>query len=440
MIGSRVIFRWTRSVAMSNMKAPTAMAATVASVLVLGGCGKKEAPPKKPPVPVTVATAKRMPVPYTVEANGLVTPIQTANVAAQVDGLVTAVNFKEGQDVQRGQVLFQIDARPYRAAYEQALAALARDRATAENAAKEVERYTQLVKKDYVTQEQADQQVATANAAKAVVQSDEAAVATAKFNLDNTTVRAPIAGRTGAMLVRVGNLVHGASNTPLVVINQVSPTQVRFAVPSTALPLIQRYGARGGLAVTARPGIDPTQAAQDSASGGPPTDPTAQGNDQPQARSIAVHPGAQGTLAFIDNAVDTTTGTVTLKATFPNEHGALWSGEFVSTVLQLYVEQNALVVPSQAVVTGQQGTYLYVVDSTGSAKQRAVQVERQAGTVTVIASGLSEGERVVTDGQSRITPGAKVTMRAASDSSGGGPAARTGRGRRGASANGGGGA
>jgi len=402
---------------MSPSGTVSTIGAALVTIMICGACGKKPETPKKPPVPVTVATAKRMAVPYTIEANGLVTPIQTANVAAQVDGLVTDVHFTEGQDVGRGQVLFQIDARPYRAAYQQALAALARDRATAENAAKEAERYQQLVKKDYVTQEQADQQVATAVAAKAVVASDEAAVATAKFNLDNTTVRAPIAGRTGATLVRRGNLVHAAGNTPLVVINQVSPTQVRFAVPSSTLPLIQRYGTKGGLAVTAHPGIDPTQAMQDSTSGGPPSDP-GQSADQPSAKQINVHPGAQGTLSFIDNAVDTTTGTVTLKATFPNDHGTLWSGEFVSTVLQLYVQQDALVVPSQAVITGQQGTYVYVVDSTGAAKQRPVKVQRSAGTITVIASGLSDGERVVTDGQSRLTPGAKVSMRTASDSSG----------------------
>ena len=215
-----------------------------------------------------VVPASRADVPYDVQANGVVSPVSTSAITAQVDGLITHVYFREGQDVEKGAMLFQIEDRPYRAAYSQALANLARDKETNENAQKEVERYQSLVKQDYVTQEQADQQKATAGAALATVQADEAAVENAKFNLDNTKIRAPIAGRTGGLLVREGNVVHAGGTTPLVVINQVSPILVRFPVPSTDLPLIQKYGTTGQLPVTAMPG-GARQTAQDTA-GGPP--------------------------------------------------------------------------------------------------------------------------------------------------------------------------
>ncbi len=381
--------------------------------LVAVACSQQQKKQPRPPVPVTVTAAQRTAVPYMVTANGLVTPIQTASVTPQVDGLMTRVAFREGDDVTRGQILFQIDPRPYRAAYEQALATLARDRATAANAEREVNRYDQLVQQDYVTKEQADQQRATAAAAMATVQGDEAAVATAKFNLDNTTIRAPISGRTGSLLVRVGNVVHASGGTPLVVINQIMPIFVRFAVPATQLPLIQRYGAGGGLSVTAVPGVDPTQNSSDTSAdvgGGPSSTPA---SDSPAAQQLPAGVGVHGTLSFIDNAVDTATGTVVLKATFPNRDGRLWAGEFLATSLQLYVEQNALVVPTQAVTTGQRGAYVYVVGATGTAQQRPVLVERVAGNSAIIASGLNDGEQVVTDGQSRLTPGAKVAVRAA---------------------------
>jgi multidrug efflux system membrane fusion protein len=351
-----------------------------------------------------------MSIPYTLDANGQVTPMQTATVAPQVDGIIKRVAFREGEDVTRGQVLFQIDPIPYRAAYQQALAALARDQATAQNAQAEVVRYDQLMKQDYVTKEQADQERATAASAVATVQADEANVASAKFNLDNTVIRAPISGRTGSLLVREGNLVHGAAGTALVVINQIKPILVRFTVPGTGLPLIQKYGAHGGLQVTAVPG-----AAQTPNDSSVATTALTPASNAPERQQVPVGPGGatreHGTLYFIDNAVDTTTGTVTLKATFPNTNETLWTGQFVEVSLQLLVEQNVLVVPTQSVTTGQQGTYVYVIDSAGKATQRTVTVERTAGKWTVIASGVQEGERVVTEGQSRLTPGAKASVR-----------------------------
>jgi multidrug efflux system membrane fusion protein len=397
-------------------------------------CSKPQNRQQRPPVAVAVTSARRAPVPYTLEANGIVTPIQSATVASQVEGIITNVFFQEGQEVERGQPLFQVDQRPYRNAYEQALATFSRDSATAANAQKQVARYATLVQQRYVTKEEGDQLEATSAASEAVVRSDRAAVATARFNLENTTIRAPIGGKTGSLLVRVGNLVHANGATALVTINQVRPIMVRFAVPSSQLPLILQYGAHGGLPVTAIPGGAAVSASiVDSSTSGPVDAPQqltpAGGGGVHQSGNTANDPPALtgqspalGTLSFIDNAVDTTTGTVTLKATFANTDGSLWAGQFASTTLRLFGEQNALVVPTQAVVTGQRGTYVYVVDG-DTAKQRPVSIERAIGGISIVASGLTDGARVVTDGQSRLTPGAKVLIRSPNDPAGGGASA-----------------
>lgn len=388
-----------------------AATAVCAILLVISACSsRRPKPAARPPVPVSVAIARRTAVPYTLTGNGLVTPMQLATVVPQVDGLITRVTFLEGDEVKQGRVLFQIEAHPYRAAYRQALATLARDRATAENAQRERQRYEALAAKEFVTKEQVDQTRATAEAARATVQGDEAAVASARFNLDKTTIRAPIGGRTGNLLVRRGNVVRAAQATPLVVINQIRPILVRFTAPGTDLPLIQRYAARGGLPVTAAPGAPPARSDSDTTARDDSVRAPTDVPDPATVQQLALAPPARGTLYFVDNAVDTSTGTIALKATFPNSSGTLWAGQFVLASLLLFVEQHALVVPSPAVRTGQRGTYVYLVDSIGKARQRSVVVERTTGDVAVIASGLADGDRVVTDGQSRLTPGAKVSI------------------------------
>jgi multidrug efflux system membrane fusion protein len=417
-------------------------AASIAAIAAAGACSKAPARPPRPAIAVTVTPVKRMSVPYDIEANGIVTPMQTAAVTPQVDGIILEVDFDEGQEVTKGQVLFRLDPRPYQAAYDQVAAALARDKASSVYAQAQFERYDALVKQSIVTREQADQLRATAQSAEATVQADQASLANAKFNLDNCVVRAPIAGRTGSLLVRTGNVVHAAGSAPLVVINQVRPILVRFAVPASNLPQILHYGERGGrpigLPVTATPASNSAPAvATDTTK---PMDAAARkGGDA--KRAVALGPAtddsdAKGGLSMIDNAVDTTTATVMLKASFPNKGGTLWPGQFVATSLRLYVEDSVLVLPTQAVVTGQQGTYVYVIDSSNTAQQRPVTVERTAAQIAVIASGVSEGERVVTDGQSRVTPGAQVTIgmrdpTAAGDGGGaqGGRGGRGGRGR-----------
>jgi len=343
-------------------------------------CSKSD-PPRQPKVPVSVTTVKRAIVPYFVTANGVAEPMQTVAVEAQVNGILNRVTFAEGQQVQAGQVLFLLDARQYVAVLEQARAQLARDEARAANARRDAARYAALIKEGYVTGSQADQAEATAASAAATVAADRAAVSKAALDVANCTIRAPISGRTGSLLVRQGNLVKANSQPPLVVINQIQPILVRFAVPQSQFPDIQRY-YRGGNALLVR--------ATPSEGTGVPLD---------------------GTLAFVDNNVDSTTGTVLLKARFSNPEGTLWPGQYTNVALQLYVDRNALTLPAPAVMTGQQGTYVYTIDSASTAKQRPVQVSRTVDSVAVIASGVKEGEQVIVDGQSRLVPGSKVTIK-----------------------------
>jgi multidrug efflux system membrane fusion protein len=307
--------------------------------------------------------------------------MQTVAVESQVTGILNRVTFTEGQEVQAGQILFQIDPRPYVATLEQARAQLARDEAIAANARREAGRYAALVKEGYVTGSQADQAEATAASAAATVAADRAAVSRAALDVANTTIRAPISGRTGSLQVRLGNLVKASSQPPLVVINQIQPILVRFAVPQSQFPDIQRY-YQGGNALQVR---------------ATPSEGT----------GVTLH----GTLAFVDNNVDSTTGTVLLKARFSNPEGTLWPGQYINVVLQLYVDPDALTLPAPAVLTGQQGTYVFMVDSAGTANQRPVQISRTVDTLAVIASGLREGEQVVVDGQSRLVAGSKVSIK-----------------------------
>lgn len=349
---------------------------------VAAGCSKP-APEKKESIPVVVATARRTSVPYTLTINGVVEPLQTAAVEAQVGGILTDVAFAEGQNVHAGEVLFRIDSRPYVAALDQAKGQLARDQAQASNARRDATRYSALVEKDYVTRSQADQATATAASALATVDADRAAVERAQLDVANCAIRAPITGRTGSLLVRKGNLVKANASTPMVVINQIQPILVRFSIPQGELPDVQRYfGAGKPLAVQATPS-EGTGSTQD------------------------------GILAFVDNNVDSTTGTVLLKARFDNSAAALWPGQFVTVALRLYVDPDALTVPGSAILTGQDGTYVYTVDSAGNARQTAVKVARSVDSLAVVASGISPGDRVITDGQSRLIPGSKVVIRPA---------------------------
>jgi len=350
------------------------------AVVVLGACTSAK-PPRNPSTPVTVATVKRTSMPYVIATNGVVEPLQTVSVEAQVGGTLQSVGFSEGQLVHAGQILFEIDSRPYVATLNQARAQLARDEAQAANARREAARYAALVQQGYVTRSQTDQTEATAASAAATVEADRAAVAKAQVDVANSTIRAPITGKTGSLLVRRGNLVKANTATPLVVINQIEPILVRFTVPQSQLPDIQRYYAGGNmLSVGATP-------------------------SEGSATTL------NGTLSFVDNNVDANSGTVLLKAKFANPQGSLWPGQYVKVALQLFVDANALTVPAAAVMTGQQGTYTFTVDATGHAKQRPIQVARTVDSVSVITSGVTEGEKVIISGQSRLISGSKVTIK-----------------------------
>lgn len=348
------------------------------SFVALGACTKP--PAQQPPtVPVKLAPATKISAPLTIEANGSVEPLQTVTIAAQVGGTIDSVEFREGEDVTAGQVLFRLDPRPFEAALRQAEATLARDEAQAENAKRDADRYRTLVEKDYVTKSQADQAVSTAASAAATVLASRAAVDNAKLSLNYATIRAPIAGRTGRLLIRRGNLVRPNSDV-LVVINQLRPILVRFPVVQHDFPALQRRYARGDVpvrVVTADSGrVDET-----------------------------------GTLAFLDNAVDSLTGTVTAKARFANQSNGLWPGEYVRVSVELSVESNAVAVPTRAVLAGQEGNYVFVVGNDRVAKVRPISVGRALGDLTTIDKGIAIGEQVVIDGQSRLTPNARVDVK-----------------------------
>lgn len=347
-------------------------------LLALSACGGGK-PRAAPAIPVSVAHADMRDVPYELTATGTTEPRQTASVEPQVTGVVTRVAFHEGDDVHAGQLLFQIDPRPFQAARTQAEAVLHRDSAQAAQANRDAERYAQLVKQDYVTQEDYDQKRSDAAALDATVRADSAALATARLNVEYASVVAPISGRTGGLLVREGNLARANGGTPLVVINQIHPILVRFAVPQSYLPQIQRFSGNS-LRVVVSP------VAGDSG-------------------------GSVGRLSFVDNSVDSSTGTVLLKGEFPNDDRTLWPGAFVSVRLQLYVEKGATVVPAAAVTTGQTGTYLFVVNGDETVTQRPVTVERTAGALALISAGVKPGETVVVDGQARLASGSHVIVK-----------------------------
>jgi multidrug efflux system membrane fusion protein len=354
---------------------PLSLVALLSSLVA--GCSKPPAQ-QVPPVPVQTVPASKIAAPLTVEANGVVEPAQTVMVQAQVGGTIQEVAFAEGQDVGQGQVLFKLDPRPFEAALRQAEATLARDEANAANAQREAERYKTLAERDYVTKSQADQQASAAEATKATVAASRAAVENARINLGYATIRAPIAGRTGRLLVRQGNLVK-PSTEPLVVINTLHPVLVRFPVNQRDFPAVQRRNAKS-----------------------PPPVRVTTADSGKVAES--------GLLAFLDNAVDSLTGTVTAKARFQNQGNVLWPGEFVRVSVELEVQPEAVAVPTRAVMMGQQGNYVFVVGNDKTAKVRQITVGRVVGDMTTVAKGLESGEHVVSDGQSRLTPNAKVTQ------------------------------
>jgi len=436
------------------MTRPRGMSAVLPAVVLAltaacsgGNAESKQAQqaPKRPPVPVAVATVESKEMPVQIQAIGTVEAYSVVSIKAQVGGELVRAHVKEGQDVRKGDLLFSIDPRTYEAALAQAQANVAKDRvqvqqaravlqrdqarvaqaranlvrdqAQATNAHVQDKRYADLLKKELVSREQYDQVRTTAESltatvradeadiqsaeetvhadeaairsAEQTVRADEAAVDNAKLQLGYTTIRSPVDGRAGSLGMNEGNVVRatGTNDSTLLVINQVQPIYVSFTVPQQQLAEIKRYMADATLAVDAVP----------------------TGEQRP----------VRGAVTFIDNAVDTTTGTIRLKATFGNQERRLWPGQFANVALTLAIQPDALVIPSQALQTGQQGAYVFVVKPDATAETRRVVTARAQGNETVVASGLQAGEQVVTDGQARLVAGAKVEVRAPSRPGGG---------------------
>jgi len=368
----------------------------LAAGLASAACSRGEAQANNPPasgggrgggpsqvVPVSVATAVQKSMPLTIQGIGTVIAASTVAVRAQITGELTAVTFKEGEDVQQGQVLVTLDKRPLEAALQQAQAQLDKDNAQAANARAQAARYQDLQKRGIATVEQVDAMNTQAAALDATVASDKANVDAARVQLQYATITAPMTGRTGLLQVHPGNLVKAQDTNPIVTINKISPVYVSFSVPEAQLPALKRYMAQQStLPVTA---IAPTD------TGAP----------------------SSGRVNFIDNAVDPMTGTIKVKGTFPNDDRRLWPGQFVNVTVTLSSEPNAVVVPSAAVQNGQQGQYVYVVTPDQKAEMRPVTVSRTVGDDSVIASGVKGGETVVTDGHLRLVPGSRVSFKGA---------------------------
>lgn len=327
-------------------------------------------------VPVMVATAGRTTMPIELTAIGTGKAFQTVSVESQVAGIVKEVHYRQGQFVNKGDLLVTLEDDPFLAAVAQAEAALARDKAQSKLRQAELERSNQLYKEGVVSPQQYDQSQAASTAAEATVRADEAALRTAKIRLSYCSIYAPISGVTGAQLVSPGATVKANDAPTLVVINQVDPIYVNFSVPQQYLETIKKSMSRSRLRVKATP----------------------PGSTTPET----------GFLTFVNNTVDTTTGTIQLMATFPNRNHRLWPGQFSNIVLNLGQQQNVLVVPSQSVQMGQQGDYVFVVKSNKTVDVRQVKVGQTVNNQTEIVQGLTPGETVVTDGQVRLVPGSKV--------------------------------
>jgi len=342
----------------------------LAALALAAACSREHAPPKAAPAPVTVVTATTRDMPVLVSAPGSVEAINSVAVKSLVDGQLLEARVRDGADVTAGELLFRIDPRPAQAALQQALSAQAKDQAALEQARSQVKRYQDIAAKGYLSADQMEQYRTNLQAAIASVKVDEANVAAAKVTLSYTDIHAPISGRIGRILIQSGNVVKANDTNPLVTINQIEPIYVSFSLPSALLGRVQLAQKGGALAA--------------------------------QASVIGVDKPVEGKVAFIDNAVDTATGTVKLRAEFGNDGHVLWPGQLVSVSLTLGHDANAVVVPQQVVQNGPDGAYVFVVRADHTAEQRAVTVARVVAGEAVVDKGLAAGETVVLDGQSRV--------------------------------------
>jgi multidrug efflux system membrane fusion protein len=358
----------------------TGLAAVAAIVLVTqNGSSKTVASKEGTAVPVTTAPVVTKTVPMRLTSVGNVEAYTTVSVKARVDGQIVAVRFKEGDEVKQNAILFEIDARPYVAALKQAQANQGKDKALLDRAIEQEKRYRDLLAKNFISNDAYEQVRTNVETAQATVDGDEAAIDNAKLSLDYCTIRSPVTGYAGKILIQQGNLVKANDVSPLVTVNQIVPVFATFSVPEQTLSAVREYQAQGALKVEAT-----------VPNSGKPT--------------------VTGRISFIDNAADPTTGTIKLKAEFPNVDKLLWPGQFVNIVLNLYEQAGAIVAPNTAVQNGPNGQYVFVVKPDMTVELRNIKIARADGNDSVVASGLVPGEQVVTVGQLRLAPGTKVTV------------------------------
>jgi membrane fusion protein, multidrug efflux system len=350
-----------------------------AILLFSGGCSEKEAKKPTPAAPIKMASAVLMDIPVEIPANGTVEAFSTVNITSRVEGNIVQVHVEEGQNIEKGQLLFSIDDRAYQASFESARSNLLKDQVRLEKAKKDAQRYADLFEKDYVTKTQYEQAVADAEALKETVKGDEALLENANLNLGYCKITAPVGGRAGEILIQEGNTVKPNDSRPLMIIHQVAPIYIKFSVPEQYLPEIQNKMSATELVVQAiLPG------------------------DQKETK--------KGKLTFVDNAINDKTGTIGLKAVFENDDNRLWPGEFINVLLLLGTRPKVVVVPSEGVQIGQQGNFVFVVKKDQTVELRPVTAGIVNNGHTVIEKGLDPGEMVVTDGHLRLFDGAKVTI------------------------------
>ena len=331
-------------------------------------------------VPVLVAAATQQTLPVTVQAIGNVEAFSTVAVKARIDGQILAVTFQEGREVRKGEVLFRIDPRPFEAALKQSEAQALRDIASRDQAASQERRYQELLDKNFVSKDAYAQFRTNATTAEATSRASQAALENARLNIEYTVIRSPIDGYVGRALLQAGNMVKANDTAALVIINQVKPVYVNFAIPEQQLPVVRDLMRKNPLTVEV----------------------TAPGGDKPLAA---------GRIAFLDNAVDQTTGTIKVRAIFDNGGVALWPGQFVTVRVKLYDQENAIVVPSRALQTGPNGQFVYVIKPDMTAEVRKVVVMRSQGDIAVLAEGsIAKDEKVVVRGALRLAPGSKVVI------------------------------
>ena len=371
----------------TRRKVFAAGAALAALVIALGvyfnnGTGAREksnAARGPAAVPVVVTPAIMRSTPVRLAAIGNAEPLATVGVKARVDGQIIEINFKEGEEVRRGQALIRIDARPHQAALRQAEANALRDAAASEQARSQEKRYLELLEKNFISKEAYAQIRSNAQIAEATAKAGEAALENARLNLAYCTITSPIEGFVGRALLQVGNLVKANDVNPLLVINQVKPIYVIFAVPEQSLTTIRSQMASGPVTVEA-------------------------------LAPASERPFAEGRLVFVDNAVDPNTGTIKLRAQFDNRDASLWPGQFVNVSIRLYEQNDAILIPGRAVQTGPEGQYVYVIRPDMTAEVRKIAVDRNAGDLAVV-KGVAQGEKIVIRGALRLSPGTRVQIR-----------------------------